>query len=161
LTTKAILAHDSKMRRGSRAIRYGVIQAAVALTMTGQALADDSLAPAAGGFSIGDPAPLFDDETDSNDWLRLDLQPPLSETSPLRFSGPSLSDGDEEPFQICASDFRRSWTVGIDSSQANDDDTDSRRRHQSVSPRPLGAGSLQLQRLCFTFVERNEDRLPA
>ena len=94
--------------------------------MTGQALADDSLAPAAGGFSIGDPAPLFDDETDSNDWLRLDLQPPLSETSPLRFSGPSLSDGDEEPFQICASDFRRSWTVGIDSSQANDDDTDSR-----------------------------------
>jgi len=38
------------MRRGSRAIRYGVIQAAVALTvlMTGQALADDAGTKAAG-----------------------------------------------------------------------------------------------------------------
>jgi len=50
LTTKAILAHDSKMRRRSRAIRYGVIQATVALTvlMTGQALADDAGTKAAG-----------------------------------------------------------------------------------------------------------------
>jgi len=64
-------------------LRHGIITAAFALAvcLTGQALADDSGAPGAGSFLVSDQAPLVDDSTDSGGSLWLDLRQLFSDTT--------------------------------------------------------------------------------
>lgn len=63
-------------------MRHGIITAAfvLAVCLTGQALADDSGAPGAGGFLLGDQVPLADDSVDSGG-LWLDLRQLFSDTT--------------------------------------------------------------------------------
>jgi len=64
-------------------LRHGIITAAFALAvcLTGQALADDSGTPGAGGFLVGDQAPLVDDSADSGGSMWLDLRQLFSDTT--------------------------------------------------------------------------------
>jgi predicted porin len=64
-------------------LRHGIITAAFALAvgLTGQALADDSGAPSPNGFLIGSRTPLADDAADDSGSLWLDLRQLFSDTT--------------------------------------------------------------------------------
>jgi len=98
-------------------LRHGIITAACALAvfLTGQALADDSGTPSAGGFLIGSQTPLADDTAGSSGSLWLDLRQLFSDATVSIGSAPrsdSQAIGGDPGYNTYANINVDGFTVG-------------------------------------------------